>query len=122
MRNSHLAAGLALVLAACTTVFADSTARLHRGIYVQSFEVSSFTECGSSERWWLSFGSRAASRDFDERVGGGATGAKWGAQTYVEWEGTASAPGKYGHLGSYAREFVVARVVQARPATDADCR
>jgi hypothetical protein len=122
MRTSHFAAGLALALAACTTGFADSSARLHRGIYVQSFEVSSFTPCGSSERWWLTFGSRGASREFDERVGGGDKGSTWGMRTYVEWEGTPGEPGRFGHLGAYPREFVVARVVQARPATDADCR
>lgn len=122
MRTSHLAAGIALALAACSTGWADSPRRVYRGIYVQSFEVSSFTPCGSGERWWLTFGSRAASRDFDRRVGGDDKASRWGMQTYVEWEGTPGARGRFGHLGAYPREFTVTRVVQARPATDADCR
>lgn len=121
MRTPRIAAGLLLALTACTPGFADSSSRLYRGVYVQSFETSSFTACGSGERWWLTFASGAAASDFSERVGGTGS-ATWGKQVYVEWEGTPSEPGEYGHLGAYAREFRVTRVREARPATDADCR
>jgi hypothetical protein len=83
-----------------------------RGIYFQGFETSGFRPCGGSETWWVNQVPRS---DFKQFVQGD------GFRVYVEWTGTRSGRGIYGHMGMYRRRLDVEKVILAREALPADC-
>lgn len=108
---------LLLVLPLLATGCAKATepaALRYEGHYSWGFEVNGFQPCGSSESWWVTEGDlharyrQVAGRDYEP--------------VYVVLRGEAGPPGKFGHLGAYARELAVREVVEMRAARDGDCR
>lgn len=83
------------------------------GFYSWGFEVSSFSPCGSEEKWWTN-GSDLVERyimlDVDEYE-----------EVFVRLKGTRSELGEYGHLGEYDREFEVTEVLEIREKQEGDC-
>jgi hypothetical protein len=77
-----------------------------RGTFAWGFEVSSFRPDGAAESWWTWF-SDAVQAEWDIFDGRmhyeGAT---------VRFAGNVSQPGRFGHLGAYAREFQVTSIVE----------
>ena len=75
-----------------------------RGRFLTQWEVSSFQPTGTSKRWWVSFlkpKDKAIKRLIDRA---GPPGVE------IEFFGTPSDPGMYGHMGLYERELVVRRI------------
>ena len=90
-----------------------------RGLYEQSFEVSSFRPCGRSETWWLALDSAAAARYEAVRR---ETGQR-APQVLVAADVAVSGRGRHGHLGAYDRTASVRRLVSMEPADGvASCR
>jgi hypothetical protein len=87
----------------------------HRGRYSVGFEKREFVPCGSRERWWAT-GPLAAS------LAATIPGERGEGTIFVEWSGTKSPRGHYGHLGQYDREFTVQNVVRTRAPGPDDCR
>jgi hypothetical protein len=85
------------------------------GLYLQGFEVSAFTPCGSgapgsSTGYWLT-----GSADFSQRYSALATTRgpnAFGPTVYTRFVGTLSAEGRYGHLGAYKHEVSVKTVLE----------
>lgn len=89
------------------------TTHTFRGLYVVSFEVSSFVPCGGGvpgygRGYWLEFAEDSAWEKYRE-VGTGVV--------YVEFEGTVSGSGNYGHLGLYIRRITATNVLEMTPAS-----
>ena len=85
------------------------------GQFSAGFEVSSFQPCGSDEQWWVEDGS-----DLYQRYN--QLGLPEYAPAFAAVEGVLSAPGTYGHLGAYSRQFQVTRVLAVRRPSIMDCR
>jgi hypothetical protein len=97
-------------------------------------EAQAFLPCGLSQEWWLEFDARwpeldkalaeqdktdlsARWEDCDRKTG--LFGCdKW---VYLELDGIASVPGRYGHMGSYSRELRVKRVLRVTRDVPASC-
>jgi len=109
-----LACGAALIFAGCTSSHepASPSSGVFRGRYKRDFEVSSFTPCDSSERWWVSGEVLPLRAPLGEKTG----------TVYAEVRGDLSSKGSYGHLGAYSRELVVREVVTTRLPSDKDCQ
>ena len=103
----------ALVILASVSCQENAT---YRGHYVNAFEVSRFTPCGSSAKWWVTGDIRLLHAVDLPQKRGRAT------MLYVEIRGTHRWPGLYGHLNHYFHEVKVNEVVVARPAQPSDCR
>jgi hypothetical protein len=86
------------------------------GLYSWGFEVSDFQPCGVDEKWWV-VGSapellsryRALTSNVYEQV-------------YARLKGIKSAPGHYGHLGAYDRQFEVHEILELRALQNGDCK
>jgi hypothetical protein len=99
---------LPLALGACAAT--PSGRQRFKGVWDFHFETSAFTTEDGAGPYWLSADGatwEALSAPFGE------VGSPWG-RVAIEIEGELSAPGGYGHLGTYARELVVTRVLSAR--------
>lgn len=72
-----------------------------RGRYELGPEVSSFRPEGSAERWWTSFHGSIS------KQAGELLECARGAGVDVELLGEVSQAGEYGHVGMYARAFLV---------------
>jgi hypothetical protein len=135
---STLAVGLALAVSSCSVIYGlgdpcvntiDSPAKdsptLLDGFYIAEFEVSSFVPCGCDEDlgygqgYWLSsdpdsgFGKayHMSSPTSDYKTPG--------VVVYVQFEGTVSDYGSYGHLGMYLREITVTKLIEV--SRDGEC-
>lgn len=86
-----------IVTTACGNRAVPFVPKVYRGIYQQGFEVSSFSPCGSSERWWL------------EGVGGRLPEG----ESFVVIRARVSTRGAYGHMGGYTRRAMLTRVISA---------
>lgn len=87
-----------------------------QGQYLQSFEVSSFVPCGSTEKpgygvgYWLNWDD---SKSYD-RYRAEISKQVDNAVVYLKFTGTISPPGQYGHLGVYTREVTVEKVLEVK--------
>jgi hypothetical protein len=107
MRRAFLAALLGLALSACATPAAPQR---YSGTWDWHFETSSFTTDDGRGPWWLhAEGAAWEQLNAPLRAGGGP----WG-RVHLVVEGHLSAPGHYGHMAAYEREFRVTRVIEAR--------
>jgi hypothetical protein len=84
------------------------------GVYELGFERSTFSPCGSAERWWI-----VGSSDAQERYV--ALGLSPTEKAYVRWLGYRSEPGDYGHMGIGDYEFTVVEVIEMRAAAPGEC-
>ena len=87
-----------------------------KGYYVSGFERREFRpESSLEQRWWLSGSLDGCGfLDFNqERY------SPW-RQTYVEFRGELSSPGRYGHLGAYDREITVVKFESCRAPLDGE--
>ena len=102
-------AGLEAVLdtTVTTPVPAVPTGR-YTGHFEFDFEKQVFRPCGSRERWWA-WGMPAELQK------------SWGQRTFVVVEGELSPRGEYGHMGRYARQIRVTRVVRMEPGEGSGC-
>ena len=89
-----------------------------RGHYVSAFETSAFEPCGSGEKWWV----EGNIVDLRKPANPSEPGEWEPREFYVEWRGTRSATGNYGHMGDYLRELEVSEVLVARPYTPDACK
>lgn len=103
---------LALLGACAVTGTGGSTE--YAGLYSQGFEVDSFQPCGSPEKWWVTEGEELRERYRQ-------AGVQPYDRVYVVVRGRVGPPGRYGHLGAYARELRVERVVELRPGGRGRC-
>jgi hypothetical protein len=107
MRRAFLS-GL-LALAACATT-APAAGQHYSGTWEFHFETSAFvTDAGDGPYWLVGEGDvwPQLTAPFSQ------TGSPWG-RAHVVVEGELSAPGQYGHLGAYARELRVTRVIETQ--------
>ncbi|HEX6910087.1 MAG TPA: hypothetical protein VF142_06825, partial [Longimicrobium sp.] len=87
--------------------------------YVRHFEERILIPCGSTERWWVSWGQdHRLAEQFDKDVlrmthGGGIL--------FVRLAGDTSKLGRHGHLGTADRDFMLLKVIAFRDTTAADC-
>ncbi len=89
------------------------------GHWYRAFEVSYFTPCGTSNRYWVwaTPESRLAERAREfPYVDSGTPALFLRGSLYL------SQPGRYGHLGLYERQAVFTGVDELRPARAGDCR
>lgn len=139
--------GAALLLAACgsskgpsltsvpSPMFdAPSLEKRFSGIGGFGREAQAFLPCGLSQEWWLEFDAHwpeldkalAEQREQDlslrleecNRKTGLLDCDKW---VYLELDGMASEPGRYGHMGWYSRELRVTRVLRVTRDVPATC-
>jgi len=87
----------------------------YRGHYTYGFEVSSFTPCGTSARWWATGNTRSL---HGVKPGRGRGPAE---TVYAEIRGIHRWPGLYGHLNRYFHKLTVKEVVVVRPKQPTDC-
>ena len=87
----------------------------YSGHYTVQWEEQSFQPCGSSEKWWVSDPGPLLPR-YRELVKG-----EYGT-VYVTVRAEVTGRGQFGHLGMFPRAAAVREVVEARAATDGDCR
>jgi hypothetical protein len=109
-RRIILLAALPLSLAACAGTAQSGRMRRYSGTWDYHFETSSFTTDEGDGPWWLSGDGETwpqLSAPLNE------SGRPWGRLELVV-EGELSEPGQYGHLGAYAHELRVTRVISAR--------
>jgi hypothetical protein len=91
---------------------------VYEGEYVDGFETSAFTACGSTERWWTDGALDDVTRfekEHPDRTGG------YGKRLFLRVEATPSATGNFGHLGSYPRELQVHKVIEVHEYRENDC-
>ncbi len=87
------------------------------GLVSLGFEDSTFLPCESAEAWWLSsYDGVDLWQRYDEQA------SKPHERLFAVLRGDRSREGSYGHLGGYDRTFVVADVIELRPAGPDDCR
>lgn len=109
VRRTFLVGLIGLSLAACASA-APASGQRFAGTWDWRFETSSFVTDDGQGPWWLS-----ADGPTWEQVAAPLTQSgrgPWGRVRLVV-EGRLSAPGRYGHLGAYEREFRVTRVIEA---------
>ena len=109
MRRAFLAGLLALGLSSCAT--AGGSPRTFTGVWDWGFETSSFTTNRGEGPYWLS--GEGANWDALVAPIRASGGGPWG-QVAIVVEGQLSPAGRYGHMGAYARELRVTRVIEAR--------
>jgi hypothetical protein len=125
---------LRVTLAACVEPDSGSRRVALRGVYSSGFEESRFVPCrepgAEFSQLWGPRHLRDAWVDFAE-VPRGIPRARWprGAQKehgylhwYVEWTGTLTGPGSFGHLGVAPYLFTVDSVSVARSAGPGECQ
>lgn len=101
----------AFLATACTTA---AQPQRWTGAYVFHFETSAFHPDGSEEQWWVASANAEAASQLRAALHTDAAGPPWG-EARVTLEGNLSAPGRWGHLGAYAHELSVTRVIAASP-------
>ncbi|HVY86800.1 MAG TPA: hypothetical protein VG943_16835 [Caulobacterales bacterium] len=108
MRRAFLSGLLAMSLFACATPQGQNT---YSGTLDWSFETSAFRTDDGRGPWWLS----AEGSAWDDVVAPirHSGGGPWG-RVHLTVQGEQSAPGHYGHMGAYARQLRVTRVLNAR--------
>ncbi len=109
MRRAFLASLFGFALAACASSDAPPTQRFS-GVWEWHFETSSFTTHSGEGPYWL-HGEGQVWEDLNAPFARAGAGP-WG-QVRLVIDGELSAPGQYGHLGAYARELRVTRVIEA---------
>jgi hypothetical protein len=108
MRRAFLAGLLGLAVAACAT---PQSAQRYSGAWEWHFETSAFTTDAGEGPYWL-VAEGAAWDQINAPIrnsGGGPYGS-----VHLVVEGVLSEPGRYGHLGAYAHELRVTRVLETR--------
>lgn len=85
----------------------------YSGAWDFHFETSSFTTDAGEGPYWLSGDGNVWSQLTAPLQ---ATGRPWG-RLHIVIEGELSEPGQYGHLGAYARELRVTRVIESTQAS-----
>lgn len=81
---------------------------LYKGRYIEGFEITSFYPCGITERWQVVADSIS---DFDVQVQSVEIDKKkYPPEYYVEWRGTISDTGRYGHLGTRNRKLYLSKM------------
>ena len=121
---------VAITFSACTRRTAEygrshANARF-RDVVQFRFEATNFTACGSSELWWLSIADPNdpawlhVDAIYDDSCAEPTD--RYCGLIYIEADGSLSAPGNHGHLGMYARELLVSRVLFASLAIPPTCR
>src|SRR5262245_15911691 len=103
-----LAALLGVALSACVT--GEPSTQRFSGVWDWHFEPNSFvTDAGEGPYWLVGDGSTWSelTAPFPQ------TGRPWG-RTHIVVEGWLSRPGHYGHMGAYARELHITRVIESR--------
>jgi len=91
-------------------------ARRYAGVWQCSFETSAFTTtAGEGPYWLVAEGDvqRALTAPLNGGTAGTPSSGPWGRVAIVV-EGRLSHRGHYGHLGAYARQLQVDRVIEAR--------
>ena len=104
--------------AADTAADSDATASetsQYSGWYRRSFEQSAFWTDDGDGPWWLTADGEAWETLMEHHVDGPGRGGRTTVRLTVE--GMLSAPGQYGHLGAYARELTVERVIEIKPVS-----
>ncbi len=88
--------------------------QIHSGLFRQGFEQSVFYPDTGAGPWWFTYDG-----DLWSQIEAFATGTGRGVAVVVrlEVEGVLSAPGEYGHLGSYDRELITSRIISIEPAS-----
>lgn len=109
MRRVFLAGLLGLALSACAST--PAAPQRYVGTWDWHFETSAFTTDDGQGPWWLHAEGEAWEQINAPFAASGA--GPWG-RAHLVVEGELSAPGRYGHLGAYTREFRVTRVMEAR--------
>lgn len=109
MRRFFLAGLLGLALSACAST--PAAPQRYAGTWDWHFETSAFTTDDGQGPWWLHAEGEAWEQINAPFAAAGA--GPWG-RAHLVVEGELSAPGRYGHLGAYSREFRVTRVIEAR--------
>jgi hypothetical protein len=86
-----------------------------------AFETSVFIPDGTKERWWLEWNA-AAFEAYKALEGVAPASERQDFWAWGRFEGLLSPPSskRYGHLNSYAREFVVTRVLELKPSNQAE--
>jgi hypothetical protein len=110
MRRTFVAGLLGIALAACATE-SQTTAQRYYGVWDWHFETSAFTTDGGEGPYWL-VAEGAAWEQINaplQQVGRGP----WG-RVHLIVEGYLGPRGRHGHLGAYAHELHVTRVIEAR--------
>lgn len=104
---------LGVSLAACS----DGMHGVFAGIYISSFEASSFVRCGSRESWWLTDESHTLFRQLPQPEPPDYT-----TSAFIRVRAQVSSRGEYGHLGGSPREITVLEVLEVSADTTAKCR
>ena len=93
------------------------------GHYEFGFEVAAFTECGSSETWWIARGS--AMQPVAEFINKHRKLINkqnpYTGRVFVHWRGLVSPLGRYGHWGGYSRQIKVIEILEIRMPSPNDC-
>ena len=95
---------------------------VYEGKLVTGFETSSFSLCGTDERWWLEGNDRPIDNFLSTHPWLRSKTGFNVATLFVTVRGTPTATGNYGHGGSYPRTIAVDEVLEVRPYLEADCR
>ena len=92
------------------------------GVYESGFEISAFTPCnGEGVRFWVAPGPLSPKLDADIKRRMEQGGVARGVLRYrVTLVGLLSEPGRWGHLGMYARELTVTKVENFRAVSPED--
>jgi hypothetical protein len=116
-----------------------TVSRTFRGIWNSGFEMSDFSPC-AADSWSLASdtigvgnrdeGAGAWVTSLPDRKGklwprvkpGAARAIPGGYSSYVEWHGTVTGPGHYGHLGVAAFKIEVDSVIKMRAPSANDCK
>lgn len=85
------------------------------GLYSWGFEVSDLEPCGVDEKWWLVGSAPELLSRYRALI------SNVYEQVYARLKGIKSAPGRYGHLGAYDRQFEVHEILELRVLQDGDC-
>ena len=97
----------------------------YSGYYDFGFELAAFSPCNVAETWWVASGEPSAFQPLTDFVTRNYaefhTGKSRGGRVFVRWRGTPSPDGRYGHWGTYAREFRVIQVLEVRWPMPDDC-
>lgn len=85
------------------------------GLYSWGFEVSDFQPCDVEEKWWVVGSTPELLSRYRTLI------SNVYEQVYARLKGIKSAPGHYGQLGAYDRQFEVREIMELRALQIGDC-